>query len=324
MNQPSPGSPLRQGPHRSLEIQDERDRFLLDLFDRLWVVYRERMPPVRIFERLTAERGANFTNDHIAFRAMTFQKPALGLFTLSRIFTALGYTPAGSYDFPDKHLNAIHLQHPRPGYPKIFISELKTWELSTPSRRLIGRYLRAHRPLFGEDDLSALREPLRCGASRDNLLARTLRVFQSLPWPVPRKKDVLALYRESQYGAWTLVNGYGVNHFTGAVDTEGPGNFNDIEKVSAALRAAGVSMKKEIEGAPGSQLRQTSTESVVAPVNMKEGARRVAVPWTYAYFEMAERPFLTDPATGRRQRFEGFLGAQATHLFEMTRLPKQL
>ncbi len=313
---------VRQGPHRSLEIHDERDRFLLDLLDRLWEGYREKMPPVRVFERLTAERGAKFTNDHIAFRAMSSQKPALGLFGLSRIFTALGYTPGGCYDFPDKNLNAMHFEHPRPGYPKIFISELKTWELSKSSRRLLARYLHVHPSPIGEDVLSGLKEPPRAGTSRNKLLIRTLQVFQRLPWPVPQKKDVLALDRETQYGAWTLVNGYGVNHFTGAVDTEGPADFNDIEKVAAALRAAGVPMKKEIEGAPGSHLRQTSTESVVTPAPMKDGPRRVSVPWTYAYFEIAERPFFTDPATGQHRRFEGFLGSQATNLFEMTRILK--
>jgi hypothetical protein len=29
---------------------------------------------------------------------------------------------------------------------------------------------------------------------------------------------------------------------------------------------------------------------------------------------------VTDPATGKQVRFEGFLGPQATNLFEMTRL----
>jgi hypothetical protein len=44
------------------------------------------------------------------------------------------------------------------------------------------------------------------------------------------------------------------------------------------------------------------------------------MPWSYAYFELAQRDPLLDPATGKQQRFEGFLGPQATNLFEMTRV----
>jgi hypothetical protein len=43
------------------------------------------------------------------------------------------------------------------------------------------------------------------------------------------------------------------------------------------------------------------------------------MPWTYAYFELAERGEVADES-GRRGRFEGFLGPQATQLFEMTKV----
>jgi hypothetical protein len=104
-----------------------------------------------------------------------------------------------------------------------------------------------------------------------------------------------------------------VNHFTASIDAHGVESLGDIEKTVAALKAAGVPMKPEIEGAPGSALRQSSTQAVVIPTPMRVGSRTVNVPWTYAYFELAERPLL------HGHRFEGFLGGQATNLFEMTR-----
>ena len=63
----------------------------------------------------------------------------------------------------------------------------------------------------------------------------------------------------------------------------------------------------------GSKLRQSSTQAVVIPVEMRAGSRVVKKPWTYAYFEIAERPLIDG------KRYEGFLGGQATNLFEMTR-----
>jgi hypothetical protein len=58
----------------------------------------------------------------------------------------------------------------------------------------------------------------------------------------------------------------------------------------------------------------------VTQVRVREGSRTVRIPWTYAYFEIAERPLIKNPATGEMERFEGFLGGQATHLFEMTKV----
>ena len=123
----------------------------------------------------------------------------------------------------------------------------------------------------------------------------------------------MALERESQFGAWVLLHGHAVNHFTAAVHAHGVDSLDDIEKTVAALKTAGVPMKPEIEGAPGSKLRQSSTQAVVIPVDMRLGARLVRRPWTYAYFELAERPLR------RGRRYEGFLGGQAANLFEMTR-----
>ena len=92
------------------------------------------------------------------------------------------------------------------------------------------------------------------------------------------------------------------------------------EKVAEAMKAAGIPMKKEIEGERGAKLRQTSTEAAVVPVCVKDGSKTVHIPWTYAYFEVAERPLMINPLTGQKERFEGFLGGQATHLFDMTKL----
>ena len=125
---------------------------------------------------------------------------------------------------------------------------------------------------------------------------------------------------ESQYAAWVLLHGYNVNHFTSLVNSHGVESLNNLDKTITALRAAGVPMKAEIEGEPGSKLRQTATEAVQIEVTATENGKLIRMPWSYAYFELAERNPVQDPATGKLTRFEGFLGAQATNLFEMTRV----
>src|SRR5262245_8730832 len=110
-------------PHQTVQAQSPREQWALRLFDALWQRYRERVSYVRDYERVLSSLGATFVNDHIAFRTITCQQPTAGIVTLARVFEALGYQAAGCYTFPDKHLGAIHYQHPRPGFPKLLISE---------------------------------------------------------------------------------------------------------------------------------------------------------------------------------------------------------
>lgn len=307
------------GPHSAIPCSSPRERFIATLFDALWCRYRERVSYVRDYERVIQNAGARFVNDHIAFRTIACCEHQTGIATMSRIFEALGYRPAGCYSFEDKHLNAIHYQHPNLEFPKVFISELKTWELETPARANIVDALGTHRPPV-EDEVIA------CLASLDvqpdergrQLVDTVLHVFHDLPWRKPDKQVVLATNEVSQYAAWVLVHGYNVNHFTSLINSHQVEQLRDIEKTVQALRDAGVPMKENIEGEAGSRLRQSATQAVTIDVDVREQGRPAKMPWTYAYFELAERGEITDPETERRARFEGFLGPQATHLFDMT------
>lgn len=309
-----------QGPHQKIATANAKERFLAELFDSLWDVYRKRVSYVQTYERVIRDAGATFVNDHIAFRTFASEIPMSGIATLSRIFDALGYRAAGNYHFEDKFLTAIHLQHPNGLLPKLFISELKIWELSESTRETILRTIGSHRLPVSEQTLARL---TKCDDLAPNqwseLRQRIVHEFQELPWNLPEKADVAAVNKESQYAAWVLVHGYNVNHFTSLINSHQVESLNNIEKTIAALQKAGVPMKAEIEGAVGTKLRQTATEAVVIDVDVNDGGQQAKMPWTYAYFELAERGEITDHETGRRGRFEGFLGPQATNLFEMTK-----
>jgi hypothetical protein len=311
-----------QGPHQAIPLADERERFLAELFDRLWDLYRSRVSYVRTYEQIVKSRQATFVNDHIAFRTFACQQPLAGIATLSRIFEALGYRAAGVYQFEDKQLSAVHFQHPNDQFPKLFISELKAWELGAAAK-LIEKYASQHRPAIDSQVLAELHGLNEAPAKQHSkLLDQVLAQFTERPWPVPEKKDVTELNKASQYAAWVLVHGYNVNHFTSLVNSHGIESLDNLEKTIEALKQAGVPMKSEIEGEPGSKLRQSATEAVTIDVEVMEQGKRTTSPWSYAYFELAERNNIKDPTTGKPTRFEGFLGPQATNLFEMTRVRK--
>lgn len=193
----------------------------------------------------------------------------------SRVFERLGWRAAGQYTFPETHLSAIHMSHPE-GLPRVFISELHAERLSPEAQRHLAA-LPADPP--APTSLEALAE------------------WFSAP-PPPAEADLLALERESQYGAWLLAFGRKVNHFTGAVE--------DVERWQRRMLEAGIPMKRDIEGEPGSPLRQTATRAAPVALRLQEGHSR---DWPYAYFEIAQR------SSG----FDGFLGSQARALFDMTK-----
>src|SRR5207302_5919845 len=118
------------------------------------------------------------------------------------------------------------------GLPLIFLSELRAGELSPRAQRI----------------LSAL-PPDEPAPQAIEALAGWFRS----PALLPDEDDLLELERESQYGAWLLLFGREVNHFTASVD--------DVEGWAQRLADAGVPMKGEIEGAPGAGLRQTASRA---------------------------------------------------------------
>jgi hypothetical protein len=193
--------------------------------------------------------------------------------------------------------------------------------LKPSSKHIIHGALKTHRTNLPESFLADLHHlETKSESSRESLLDEAVEFFHELPWHLPEKSDLLELNLDSQYAAWVLVHGYNVNHFTSLINSHKVPALDDIEKTSMALLNSGVPMKKEIEGARGSKLRQTATEAVVIDVPVLENGKLTSIPWTYAYFELAQRDAFKDLGTGKLLRYEGFLGPQATNLFDMTKI----
>jgi 2-oxoadipate dioxygenase/decarboxylase-like protein len=235
----------------------------MGLLDQLWDRYAAQVPYARTFVELA--RGT-FRNDHVAFRSL---KGRGGIEPFAAFFEQKGWTRRDAYDFPDAHLDAIYLA--KPGEPRVFISQLRAEELSPRAQKILEQ-LPHPGPIA---DAGSFRAP-------DIQVA---------------EPELLELERESQYGAWLLLFGREVNHFTASVD--------DVEKWQRRMKEAGIPMKEEIEGEPGAGLRQTATKAAPRKIRLRERERE----WPYAYLEVAER----------NGGFDGFVAAQARQLFEMTK-----
>jgi Domain of unknown function (DUF1338) len=151
------------------------------------------------------------------------------------------------------------------------------------------------------------------------LMTKLTDVFKC-PWQPPKQSAIEQVNAVSQYGAWVMLYGYAVNHFTGYVNRQHTAKYPTITQTIEGLTNLGVPMKSAIEGSIESGLCQTATHAAIEQAWVQEDAtgNLIQIPWPYAYYEIAERHQIKNSA-GNTVLFEGFLSAQAKQLFEMTR-----
>lgn len=293
------------------------------LLDRLWTDYCQRVPYARTYAELVQAKGGTVVNDHCAFRTFNTHtgRQIPGYEAIGRVLESLGYQKIHPYHFPSKHLNSFHYEHANERFPKFFVSQLEVHELPADTARLINEAV-AETPNLCSDEVSHWLEEVKAKGELTDAegehFVDSLVDFFVRPWAPPLRSTVEAVNDVSQFGAWTLLHGNSVNHFTAYINHQNVPEWPDIEATIAGLKAAGVPMKSEIEGERGSKLRQSSTQAVKERVPVREADGTLGeVEWTYAYYELAERGYVEE--NGEQVWFHGFLGEQATNLFEMTK-----
>lgn len=291
------------------------------LLDSLWAQYVSRVSYAKKYVELVVEKGGKVVNDHIAFRTFnthTGEQPE-GIRAIKHILNYLDYKPVATYDFKKKKLTAFHFEHPDEMFPKIFVSQLEVDQLPDWAQQIIHDAVVDTPYILSDNSIELLGHLKKDGQipklAADALVEDLTQYFRR-PWHAPKKEDVLQLNDVSQYAAWTLLHGNSVNHFTAFINYQDVKEWPDLETTCKALEAAGVPMKEAIEGEKGSKLQQSATQAVKEDVEVigEDGPEMIC--WTYAYYELAERGFIEE--NGARKMFSGFLGEQATHLFDMT------
>ena len=205
-------------------------------------------------------------------------------------------------------------------FPKIFVSQLEVEQLPEWAQRIIHNTVVDTPYLLSDNSIELLGLLKKDGQipklAADALVADLTQYFRR-PWSVPKKEDVLKINDVSQYAAWVMLHGNAVNHFTAFINHQNVKEWPDLETTCKGLEMAGIPMKEAIEGEKGSKLRQSATQAVKEDVEVIGEDEHEMLRWTYAYYELAERGFIEE--NGQQKLFTGFLGDQATHLFDMTR-----
>ena len=305
------------------------------LWAKLWEEYSTRVSYARTYQQMITTAGGTVANDHIAFRSLRLVidspegKQNLGIDYLGGIAEALGYSAAGEYTFAEQKLYARHYRHPeqdRFDLPKLFISELIVDQLPDAIATLIYQTVSSGQERSSVRLLDVQTLERRISASTVTEVDSTVDQLQGIftrPWSVPKRSVVEAVNTVTQYGAWVLLHGYAVNHFTGYINRQNTPQYPDIESTARGLVSRGVPMKAEIEGSRNSGLSQTATFAVTEMLDVLDDTsdKIIQIPWTYAYYEIAERNTI-EIAPGQQVLFEAFLGSNAQNLFEMTRITK--
>jgi hypothetical protein len=292
---------------------NSRTAGLQKIMDGLMKRYTERVPDVaKVIEALIEENviaNANeIENDHIAFR--TLGVPFLGIGSLEKIFLYYGYTKKDYYYFPEKKLDAYWYAPPQPGFPRIFMSQLRVEDLSPSVQEIIYH----HTNSIAADPVDNL--------DLDNVVGIDEFLHSGL-WKLPTYQSFTTLLAESEYAAWVIYNRYYLNHFTISVHNLKEGyntveQFNKfLERRKFVLNDAGGKIKQSADGL----LLQSSTVAQKIEAEFVEGDKHLIAG---SYVEFAERRMLPQFShyslveIKREHRREGFEAANADKIFEST------
>lgn len=237
-----------------------------------------------------------------------------GIDSMAKIFLDFGYTPREELRFPAKKLRALWFSPPsvpiphggsgvNGPLPRVFISELLVEQMSPQTQDIIKKYTEI--------------------SGSGNKHAALASALGSLTWEKPLHSEFQQLARESEYAAWTLVNGYALNHAT--ISTHQlKSHLRDIKSLNQFIEKNGFKLNSEggiLKVSPDGLLQQSSTVADSIHFQFADGVTE-SVPCSY--IEFAERLVLPQYSNlpldevKEHHRRDGFEVGNADKIFEST------
>ncbi|XP_027153204.1 uncharacterized protein LOC113753290 [Coffea eugenioides] len=276
-------------------------------------IYLSRNPTAKsILELVHSVDNEHICYDHFAFR--TFGVNGHGIDSMAGLFLDFGYVQREELRFPAKKLKAFWFSPPKVQssdggagvngpLPRIFISELLVDELSPRAQEIIRRYT--------------------AQSNNGNKHSSLASCLGSLTWEKPSYAEFLQLASESEYAAWTLVNGYALNHLT--VSTHRlKSHLRSIKNLNQFFEENGYKLNSEggiLKVSPDGLLLQSSTVADSVAFQFADGIES-SVPCSY--IEFAERLILPqyknlpEKEVKEFHRRDGFEVGNADKIFEST------
>ncbi|KAL5100344.1 hypothetical protein RYX36_004671 [Vicia faba] len=289
------------------------EAFFRNVLESIQEVYLKRNPTAKaVLDLVQSIDNHKLAYDHIAFR--TFGVNGYGIESLAGFFLDNGYTQRDELKFPGKKLRAFWYAPPadsssgsgsgiRGPLPRVFISELLVDQLSPRAQEIIKTYTES--------------------AGNGNKYGALASSLGHLTWEKPLYSEFRQLASESEYAAWTLVNGHALNHVTISAHRLKT-HLKDINKLNEFLEKSGFKLNSEggvLKVSPDGLLQQSSTVADSVSFLFADGVTE-SVPCSY--IEFAERLVLPEyenlPLEEVKEfhRREGFEASSADKIFEST------
>ncbi|KAL3501332.1 hypothetical protein ACH5RR_035781 [Cinchona calisaya] len=289
------------------------ESFFRSILASMEAIYLTRNPTAKsILELVHSVDNEQIYYDHFAFR--TFGVNGHGIDSMARIFLDFGYVQREELRFPAKKLKAFWFSPPKVQFsdggagvngplPRIFISELLVDELSPQAQEIIRKYT----------DVSG----------NGNKHATLASCLGSLTWEKPSYSEFQQLASESEYAAWTLVNGYALNHVT--ISTHRlKSNLRSIKSLNQFIEENGYKLNSEggvLKVSPDGLLLQSSTVADSVSFQFADGIEK-SVPCSYIEFAerlvLPEYKNLSEKEVKEFHRRDGFEVGNADKIFEST------
>lgn len=297
-----------------------RTRFVEAATDK----FARHVPDFVALRDLVAAQGGTFRNDHGAIR--TADPSVRDRF--ERAANLMGLRRELAYEFPAKKLKSFDLQviGEDAGQFKVFLSEV---DLEAFPPDVAGLIREDCAEQAGAADHAAFDALVARGAAKGGLSEADAsafvdhlvnRVMTRAGAPMQRS-TLAAVARVSGEAASALALGADFNHVT--IDV-GPSGFAGIEAMAKAMASRGFRMLPQIQGAPGTKLRQTATMAATMPTPVREADGTIgSAPTEKQFVEIIERAQAVNRfgeplwrQDGRPLVFRNFLASNAEKIFD--------
>jgi len=286
--------------------------------------FARNVPDFVRLQKLVADNGGSFLNDHGAIR--TADPAVRALFV--RAARVLGLRRELDYSFPSKKLVSFDLQAVGDDAHqfKIFVSQVDLDAYPAEVAALIREDCLEQIAAADHVRFLALIHKAEQAGGLDAADAEAFAVhfaeqLMSRPGPALKRSTLQAVAAVSGEAASALALGPDFNHVT--IDVRAAG-FAGIEQMAAAMQAQGFRLLPAIQGAPGTKLRQTATLAATMDTPVREANGSPGMAQTEKQFvEIIERAQAHDadgaPLWGQDGRpliFRNFLAANAEKIFD--------
>lgn len=286
--------------------------------------FARNVPDFVRLQQLVSDHGGRFLNDHGAIR--TADPAVRDLFV--RAAGLLGLQRELDYRFPAKKLVSFDLQviGEDAHQFKVFVSQVDLAAFPREAAEALREDCAAqaaavdHTPFIARIEQGE-RDGGLSSADADAFIEHFVEKLMSRNGAPMKRSTLNTVAAVSGEAASALALGPDFNHVTIDVNAAG---FDGIEAMASRMQAEGFRMLPQIQGAPGTKLRQTATLAATMDTPVREADGSVGNARTERQFvEIIERGTAVDAdgralqqADGQPLVFRNFLAANAEKIFD--------